>query len=285
MQYTSLPEYMSIPSPGTATIPSGCPTGSSVRFAARCNNAGKLGGDAVDLFRGEVINVILNNGINNCYLVDGGTFNLLGNGNPFLANSHGGLTQLAKSAMGSTTGSSKINISMSVILWRKPWGFIPSDGFWMATYETCFSDCVCSWSPLGEIRALGALVGLWWVRWGFLRRNRPWGHVFNRIIIGNLPQVNSSVINIEKLVNPCNPFLQVRTTLEWVPSLSTNRSSSGCARYPKMSSSWTDPLGKHIHPSQASVWDQGPAVWESSRMQPHAEKMQHLMNEDSPDWI
>jgi len=105
-----------------------------VRFAAICNNAGKLGGDVVDLFKGEVINVILNNGINNYYLVDGGTFNLLGNGNPFLANSHGGfinegLTQLAKSAMGSTTGSSKINISMSAILWRKPWGFIPSDGF------------------------------------------------------------------------------------------------------------------------------------------------------------
>ena len=34
----------------------------------------------------------------------------------------------------------------------------------MATYETCFSDGVFNRSPLGEIRAL---VGLWWVRWGF----------------------------------------------------------------------------------------------------------------------
>ena len=37
----------------------------------------------------------------------------------------------------------------------------------MATYETCFSDGVFNRSPLGEIRVLGALVGLWWVRWGF----------------------------------------------------------------------------------------------------------------------
>ena len=38
-------------------------------FAASCNEAGKVGKDVVNLIWGEVINVILNKGINNCYIL------------------------------------------------------------------------------------------------------------------------------------------------------------------------------------------------------------------------
>ena len=75
---------------------------------------------------------------------------------------------------------------------------------------------------------------------------------------------------------------------EWVPSLSTestNRSSAGYARHPKMSSHWTVPEGKHIHVSQASVQGQDPAAWVFVQGRAHVVEMQHRMVEGSPDWV
>ena len=95
----------------------------------------------------KVFKIILNKGINNCYLVHGGILNFLGNGHTVLPDIHGGFinegtTQLAKGAMGGPTGSTEINIGVWAILRRKLRCCLPSGSFRMATNKTCLLDGV-----------------------------------------------------------------------------------------------------------------------------------------------